>query len=82
MGLIKTGILGLIVLYVISIFLRSSENVVTELPNTWWGPGNEKPNADKSIRPFKVVFDNKVRDLIFHIFYVIRYYYMSRVYVN
>lgn len=68
MGLIKTGILGLIVLYVVSIFFRSSQNVVPDLPNTWWGPGEEVENVDKSIRPFKVVFDNKdIEDLKFRL---------------
>ena len=66
MGVIKYGILGAIVICVVHICLKSSENEVPELPNTWWGPGNENSNVDKSIRPFKIVFDNKVRDLIFN----------------
>ena len=64
MGLIKTAVLGLIVLYVISIFLRSNENIVTDLPNIWWGPGVENKNVDKTIRPFKVVFKKEVNNFI------------------
>ena len=64
MGVIKTAVLGLIVLYVISIFLRSNENKVTDLPNIWWGPRAESKNVDKTIRPFKVVFKKEVNNFI------------------
>ena len=64
MGSIKTAVLGLIVLYVICIFLRSNENIVTDLPNILWGPGVENKNVYKTIRPFKVVFKNEVNNFI------------------
>ncbi|XP_033222724.1 juvenile hormone epoxide hydrolase 2-like [Belonocnema kinseyi] len=68
MGLIKYGILGLIALFVTSVFLMNNEHVVPKLPNTWWGPGRENKSFNKSIRPFKVVFDKKdIEDLKFRL---------------
>lgn len=65
MGLIKTGVVGLFIVYIVSLYLRSGKNVVPKLPNTWWGPGEENNDVDKSIRPFKVVFENKVKKILF-----------------
>ncbi|XP_043463106.1 juvenile hormone epoxide hydrolase 1-like [Leptopilina heterotoma] len=63
MGLIKTGILGLFIVYTVSLYLRSGKTDFEKLPNTWWGPGKEK-QVDQSVRPFKVVFQDKdVEDL-------------------
>lgn len=61
MGLIKTGILGLFIVYITSLYLRSGKNDYEKFPNTWWGPGKENKEVDQSIRPFKVVFKDKVR---------------------
>ena len=68
MDSVKIGFISFVAIYHISRYLSPSENVVYNLPNTWWGPGNENKDVDNSIRPFKIIFDNKVRNLIFNVF--------------
>ncbi|XP_008558713.1 juvenile hormone epoxide hydrolase 2 [Microplitis demolitor] len=58
-------ILGLLMAAVMSLFyLQKSSTVTPELPNTWWGPGKENLNADKTVRQFEILFtDEQVNDL-------------------
>ncbi|XP_015125668.1 juvenile hormone epoxide hydrolase 1 [Diachasma alloeum] len=46
------------------IYLQTSEKEIPKFENTWWGPGAENPDVDKSIKPFKIEWnDEAIKDL-------------------
>ncbi|CAG5080810.1 Similar to EH2: Juvenile hormone epoxide hydrolase 2 (Ctenocephalides felis) [Cotesia congregata] len=57
---------GLLMATVMTIFYinKPSTGVVPELPNTWWGPGTENLQTDKTVRQFEILFTKaQVNDL-------------------
>ena len=58
------GVISFTVGVLIALWLTSGEYLVPQLPNTWWGPGKENQTVDKSVRPFKIAFDNNVSSIL------------------
>ncbi|XP_011315348.1 juvenile hormone epoxide hydrolase 1 [Fopius arisanus] len=76
--LIKLVILPAIVSIGGIIYLQSRTVQIPVYENTWWGPGIENHNVDKSIKPFKIDWNdkdiedlknrlNRTRDLVPHL---------------
>lgn len=60
---IMGGLFGLVITSCLTIELLASQNTEPAYkldPNAWWGPECTKYHNDTSIRPFEIVFHDKV----------------------
>lgn len=41
-------------------YFKSPPEIIPKLPETWWGPGKENLNADRTVRAFEIKFSEQV----------------------
>lgn len=56
-------------------WLQSSKEIIPKYENTWWGPDTQQSGVDKWIKPFKIVWEDKV--IYSGICYMFRVYYFN-----